>query len=96
MSQAQKMSVTLTLEQRRELEESVSAGEFASTSEAVRDALRLWSRERAERAERMALLRARVHASVNDGKSAVTADEVSERLDAFHRRQSCAAGDDVA
>lgn len=77
---AEKLSVTLTAEMVRDLEASVNAGEFASTSEALRDAVRTWRREREDRAERMALIRARIQASIDDPRQPLTADEVFDRL----------------
>ncbi len=44
MQNAEKISVTMTPDMLRILRESVAAGEYASTSEALRDAVRLWQR----------------------------------------------------
>jgi antitoxin ParD1/3/4 len=80
MAAAEKLSVTLTAEMVRDLEASVAAGEFASTSEALRDAVRLWRNAREERAERLAAIRARLKASAEDTRPRLTADEVFGRL----------------
>lgn len=81
---AEKVSVTMTPEMMRVLRASVERGEFASTSEALRDAVRVWQREREEYAERIASIRSRIHRSVNDGCPVLTGDEVRKRLAALH------------
>jgi antitoxin ParD1/3/4 len=46
MPDIQKVSVALTGAQVQALQSAVKAGEYATTSEAVRDALREWQRKR--------------------------------------------------
>lgn len=84
MAAAAKLSVTLTAEMVKDLEASVAAGEFASTSEALRDAVRLWRDRREERAERLAAIKARLKASAEDSRPRLTADEVRRRMEEFH------------
>lgn len=81
MAAAAKLSVTLTAEMVRDLEASVAAGEFASTSEALRDAVRLWRDRREERAERLAAIKARLKASAEDTRPRLTLEEVFGRLE---------------
>ena len=50
MSKIEKLSIAVTHEQAESIRRSVRDGEFASTSEAVRDALRNWEEKRAARA----------------------------------------------
>lgn len=56
MHSAEKISIPMTPDM---LRDSVEAGEYASTSEAVRDAVRVWLRQRLEDAERLNAIRAR-------------------------------------
>jgi toxin ParE1/3/4 len=44
MSAAEKISITLTPEMNRMIKERVEAGDYGSTSELIREALRLWQR----------------------------------------------------
>ena len=81
MEAAEKVSVTITPEQLRQVRESVERGEYASTSEAIRDALRLWSRERAEHEERLESIRARIRRSIEDPRPDLTQEELDERLE---------------
>ena len=50
MGKVEKLSVAVTPEQAEELRLAVREGDFASSSEAVRDALRDWSQKRKLRA----------------------------------------------
>jgi antitoxin ParD1/3/4 len=47
MSKVEKLSIALPAEMVGEIRDAVDAGEYASTSEAIRDALRGWSERRA-------------------------------------------------
>lgn len=75
MQNAEKVSVTMTPDMMRASRESVKSGEFATTSEAMRDAVRVWQRQRLEYAERLEALRARVRHSLDDTRPSLTVDE---------------------
>jgi antitoxin ParD1/3/4 len=60
MQIAEKISITMTPEMLNDIRASVESGEFASTSEAMRDAVRIWQRERLERTERLESIRVRI------------------------------------
>ena len=81
MATAEKISVTLTTEMLRLIHESVDAGEFASVSEVLRDAMRAWQRERYERAERLEAIKARIRRSLDDPRPDVTMEELDIELD---------------
>lgn len=80
MQNAEKLSVVLTQEMLRDVRESVAAGEYASTSGAVRDAMRLWQRQRAEDSERLTAIRARIRHSIDDPRPSLTQEETEARL----------------
>jgi antitoxin ParD1/3/4 len=86
MEAAEKISITLPPEMLRLIRESVASGEYASTSEVLRDAARLWHRQRLEDAERLAELRARLRRSLGDPRPSLTEGEVQERLQALFER----------
>jgi antitoxin ParD1/3/4 len=65
MQNAEKISFTITTDTLRAVRDSVEAGEYASTSEALRDAVRVWLRQRVEDAERPNAVRARVRRSLD-------------------------------
>ncbi len=83
MQAAGKISITLTPDMVRLIRESVASGEYASTSEALRDAVRTWHRQRLENAERLELLRARVRRSVEDPRPSLTEAEADAQLEAL-------------
>lgn len=49
MGAVQKLSIAVTEQQAREIEAAIASGDYSTTSEVVRDALRAWKRERAIR-----------------------------------------------
>jgi antitoxin ParD1/3/4 len=83
MQQAEKISITLPPDMLRAVREAVTAGHYASTSEALRDAVRLWQRQRTEDAERLAALRARVQRSLADPRPSLSEAEVAARINAL-------------
>jgi antitoxin ParD1/3/4 len=83
MQSAEKISITLPPDMLRILREAVAAGEYASTSEALRDAVRSWQRQRLEDAERLAALRARAQSSLADPRPSLTESEVDAHLQAL-------------
>ncbi|WP_407519084.1 ribbon-helix-helix domain-containing protein [Methylobacterium oryzisoli] len=84
MRSAEKISITMTPEQLRAVRESVEAGEYASTSEVVHEAVRLWQRQRREDAERLDAIRARIRRSADDPRPSVSLDEARARIKALH------------
>lgn len=96
MNSAEKISITLTADMVRQVKDCVSAGEYASTSEVLRDALRLWARRRAEDAERLAALRERVHRSLEDPRPDLPLEEAFDRIERRHERMSAADNDEAA
>ncbi|WP_287063594.1 type II toxin-antitoxin system ParD family antitoxin [Mesorhizobium sp.] len=66
MEPAEKLSVTVTPAMAGMIREKVEDGTFGSASEVIRAALRAFQREEEEHAERMASIRARVKASIED------------------------------
>lgn len=83
MQTAEKISITMTPEMLRSIRESVDAGEYASTSEVIRHAMRLWQRDRDEHAERMEAIRARLRRSLDDPHPDLSLEEVEEQMEAF-------------
>jgi antitoxin ParD1/3/4 len=81
MQAAEKISITMTPEMLRLIRETVEAGEYASTSEVVRDAMRVWQRERQEYAERLKAIRARVRRSMDDPRPDLSEAEADAALE---------------
>jgi antitoxin ParD1/3/4 len=93
MQNAEKVSVTITPDMLRALRESVESGEFATTSEAMRDAVRVWQRERLEYAERVQALRERVRRSLEDPQPSLTAEDAEVEIEKAKRELAKARRD---
>jgi len=66
MSTIERMTVTLTAEMADAVRQAVQAGEYASGSEIVREALRDWTHNRALREQELIELRTRVQEGLTD------------------------------
>jgi antitoxin ParD1/3/4 len=75
-----KNSITMTPQMLRLIRESVEAGEYASTSEVIRDAMRLWQRRREEHAE---AIKARIRRSLDDPRPSLTSEDVRAHMEAY-------------
>jgi antitoxin ParD1/3/4 len=88
-----KISVALTAEQVEVLKTAVDSGEYATTSEIVREALREWQHQRALRGEELNRLRA----LWNEGKASGAAKELdSHQTREEARRRLQKAGQRIA
>ncbi|GJE73912.1 MULTISPECIES: ribbon-helix-helix domain-containing protein [Methylorubrum] len=83
MPSSETISITMTPEQLRAVRESVEAGEYASTSDVLSDAVRLWQRRRRDDAERLNVIRARIRRSLDDPRPALSLEEVDAHLEAL-------------
>jgi len=80
MAQVEKLSIALTKELTADIRQAVDAGEYASTSEVIRDALRAWNLARRQRAVALDELRRLWREGVESGDSvAVDASDVKRR-----------------
>jgi antitoxin ParD1/3/4 len=64
----------------RVIRETVADGEYASTSEAIRDTIRVWHRTRTEDTERLKTIRSKLRQSIDDPRPSLTEPEVDARL----------------
>ena len=81
MQTAEKISITMTPEMLRTVRESVATGEYASASEVMRDAVRVWQRQRREDAERLNALRTRIRRSLDNPRPDLTGQDVDAHLE---------------
>lgn len=80
---AEKISITVTPAMKRTLEERVASGQFASASELIREALRVWQRREDEHEQKLAALTARVQMSIDDPRPALTVDDARRAFKDF-------------
>ena len=87
MASVERMTITMPIEMAETLRQTVSGGEYASTSEIVREALRGWIRSRDAERQDLEVLRAAIKAGLNSGPG-VPADQVFAELRARYASQA--------
>jgi antitoxin ParD1/3/4 len=80
MPAAEKISITLTPEMNRLIKRRVDAGDFASSSELIREALRVWRQREDEQRERIAAIKQRIRRSIDDPRPSLTLAEAKAEL----------------
>jgi antitoxin ParD1/3/4 len=79
------LTISLSPQQVLRLQAAVKSGAYASNSEVVRDALRLWEEREERREASLEALRAEIRAGMESGP-AIPADEVFARLEAKYNQ----------
>ncbi|MFM9970162.1 MAG: type II toxin-antitoxin system ParD family antitoxin [Burkholderiales bacterium] len=92
MSTAEKLSIALPPEIVATIRGVVATGEYASSSEVVRDALRAWTHERRLRQQGVADLRQLWQEAVGDKSRGLPVEEVLDRLERKYQAIADAAG----
>lgn len=80
MSTIERITITLTAEMAQTVRGAVQAGEYASSSEIVREALREWRHKRALQAQALGELRAKVQEGLTDIGAGRVHDFDAERI----------------
>lgn len=83
---AEKISITLPPDMLNIIREKVKDGAYASTSEVIRAAMRLWQRQEEEHHARIASIRARLEQSAHSGEP-VLLDAAFEKLEQLHQQR---------
>ncbi|SER44098.1 antitoxin ParD1/3/4 [Nitrosomonas sp. Nm51] len=92
---AEKISITLPPDMLNLIKDKVKDGTYASTSEVIREAMRLWQKQEEEHHTRLAVLRARLEHSAQSG-APVPLDQAFEQLEKMHKtRIKEMAGDEA-
>ncbi|MDO9053231.1 MAG: type II toxin-antitoxin system ParD family antitoxin [Gallionella sp.] len=81
MATAEKISIALPPEMVHIVRGAVATGEYASSSEVIREALRDWTYKRNLRQQGVTELRRVWHEAVNDKTPGISPDEVLNRLE---------------
>ena len=87
MPAVERMTITMPAEMAETLRQTVAGGEYASTSEVVREALREWTRRRDAERQDLEALRAAIRAGLDSGPS-LPADQVFAELRARYAAKS--------
>ena len=92
MPTVEKISIALPPEMVAQLRQAVETGEYASSSEVVRDALRDWSRKRQLQQNGVAELRQLWQEARADRSPGLDPDEVLDELERKYQAMADAAG----
>jgi antitoxin ParD1/3/4 len=92
MATAEKISIALPPEMVAIVRHAVATGEYASSSEVIRDALRDWTYKRTLRQQGMAELRQLWQEALHDKTPGVASDDVLDRLERKYQAIADAAG----
>jgi antitoxin ParD1/3/4 len=87
MSAIERMTITMPAEMAATLRQTVAGGEYASTSEVVREALREWTRARDIERRDLESLREAIQAGLNSGPG-IPAEEVFAELRARYANKA--------
>lgn len=87
MASVERMTITMPIEMAETLRQTVNGGEYASTSEIVREALRGWIRSRDAERQDLEVLRAAIKAGLDSGPG-FPADQVFAELRARYASQA--------
>ena len=88
MNTIERLTITLTAEIAEAVRTAVAAGEYASSSEVVREALRDWRHKRALQRHELAELRAQVQRGIDDLDAGRVRDFDPERIIQTGRQRS--------
>ncbi len=88
MSEVERMTVTLTAEMAEAVRDAVKAGDYASSSEIIREALRDWQHNRALRKRQLEELRTDVRKGLDDIEAGRLRDFDPDRIIAKGRKLS--------
>lgn len=96
MEAAEKLSITVTAAQARLIREKVEDGSFGSASEVIRAALRSFQRDEEEHAERLAVIKAKIKASIDDPRPNRSSSQVRAHLNQLAAQHSKSVDDSAA
>ncbi|MBV9811510.1 MAG: type II toxin-antitoxin system ParD family antitoxin [Acetobacteraceae bacterium] len=63
---AETLSITLPADMAQTIRAAVSTGAYASDSEVIREAMRLWQERHADREQRLSVIRTRIQDAIDD------------------------------
>ena len=81
---AERITISLPPDMLASIKEKVSSGSYGSTSEVIREAMRLWQQREEERQARLALIRERLTRSAQSGEP-VPLDAAFKQIEKRHK-----------
>lgn len=83
---AERITITLPPDMLASIKKEVSSGSYGSTSEVIRDAMRLWQKREEEHHIRISLIRERLAQSAQSGEP-VPLDTAFKRVEKLHKQR---------
>jgi len=83
---AERITITLPPEMLASIKQKVSTGSYGSTSELIREAMRVWQKKEEEHDARISLIRNRLQQSMQSGEP-VALDAVFGGIEKLHKRR---------
>lgn len=83
---AEKISITLPSDMLNTIKAKVGAGAFGSTSEVIREAMRIWQRREEQHEAQLSLIRDRLERSANSG-TPVPLDTAFDQIEQMHQER---------
>jgi antitoxin ParD1/3/4 len=83
---AERITITLPPEMLATTKNKVKSGAYGSTSELIREAMRLWQKKEEEHQARLSLIRDRLTNSVQSGEP-VPLDDAFKTIERFHQHR---------
>ena len=81
MQNVERLSITLPVEMARMIRERVEAGRYASNSEVIREAMRIWQEKEQLHAEKLASIRARLQEAEADPRPSLGVGDVEKHFE---------------
>ena len=85
IEKAEKISITLPPDMLSSIKDNVQAGRYGSTSEVIREAMRLWQQKQEEHTARIEAIRARLEHSANSG-TPIPMEDVFKQIEEKHKK----------
>jgi len=83
---AERITITLPSEMLISIKDKVQSGAYGSTSELIREAMRLWQKKEEEHEARLSLIRDRLSSSAQSG-APVPLDDAFKAIEQLHQRR---------
>jgi len=83
---AERITITLPPEMLNTIKSKVQSGAYGSTSEVIREAMRLWERKEGEHQARLSVIRNRLTASARSGEP-VTLEDAFKAIEQMHMQR---------
>jgi antitoxin ParD1/3/4 len=83
---AERITITLSSEMLVSIKNKVQSGAYGSTSELIREVMRLWQRKEEEHEARLSLIRDRLSSSAQSGVP-VPLDEAFKAIEQLHQKR---------